>query len=186
MGLTFLTIIQVEANMIFRRQSTGSYMEYANGNTPVDKEESFYWKRNPLNISQSNECETGNIDNGKGRSRGPILQRKNSMTNRSHGSKSLSDAVVAIKNKEVSSTSWYHPDSKNITMTTTQKRKSRKFSDQSLNSHASDEYYDDEELEEDNDLGDSDHSSGDGGDTFRSNVIASVVGDTDLMDGNML
>ena len=91
-----------------------------------------------------------------------------------------------MKNKETSSTSWYHPDSKNITLTITQKPENKKFSDQSLNSHASDEYYDEEELEEDIDPGDSDHSSGDGGDTFNANLLAAVVDDTDLMDGNIL
>ena len=176
--------------MIFRRQSTGSYMDYANGNPSTDYSISSSTTQNASNLGNTKEYATFTRDNNKERENTSQLQRKNSMTSRIRRSlsRSLSGDMSSIikSNKVPSSSTWYTiSDDENIAMTKTNIRDNKKYSDQSLNSQNSDEYYDEGEVQEDNEKEYNVSSSGEEDDRFPPvSTIATL--DNDTTDGNFL
>ena len=145
-----------DTDMIFRRQSTGSYMDYANGKPLHDHQlELSKGQIAPCLIQHKGwveKTEHSKIENDKKLIQ---MQRKNSMTTslRRSLSRSHSSDMSPLITIDTNIGEYTTPYQKSTTTMSTGEtvRDKKKYSDQSLNSHSSDEYYDEEELKYVND-----------------------------------
>ena len=135
--------------MIFRRQSTGSYMDYASGK-PLPSDQQSSTKRQIPWEEEDGTNKNRYHENFQ-------MQRKNSMSSsfrKSYSRSPSNDMSNLMKNKiDASTNNKFSASNEGNTTTMSIKRTldNKKYSHQSLNSHNSDEYYEEEELGEVND-----------------------------------
>ena len=175
--------------MIFRRQSTGSYMDYSNGKPSPYNQESFPERQNSSYIVHGDNWEEGISSNKRLYHKNPHFQRKNSMSSQLRKSMSRShssDMSANIRNNNDLTTRNPLPvsDKVNVPVKIKRNNDTKKYSDQSLNSHNSDEYYDEDELHDDSEKEYNSNSSEED-DFFLSNTI-SPPDRNDMVDGNIL
>ena len=135
--------------MIFRRQSTGSYMDYSNGKPSPYTQETFTEQHNSSYILQKENLENDVTSNKRLYNKNPQFQRKNSMSSqlrksmsRSHSSDMSTNIMTKKEPNRFSS-----GNKEGISVPIKRSHDNKKYSDQSLNSHNSDDYYDDEETQ---------------------------------------
>ena len=182
--------------MIFRRQSTGSYMDYAGGGSPLpDGQSSYPRKQYIAHRTSSTRYEDPTESSQQQFHKKPSFQRKNSMNSqlrRSFSRSNSSDMVspvmkngkeeVLITEKRYTTSTSASRDTEKATM---QIKHNKKYSDQSLNSHDSDEYYDEEELQGASQKDSTENSSGEEDHFFMpSSMIPNE--NIDSVDGNFL
>jgi len=183
-----------ESAMIFRRQSTGSYMDYANGKPLPDNQVAFSRRQpSPYLTQPKGWAEGSELSKIEYNKNSQHMQRKNSMTSslrrslsRSHSS-DMSAVINHNKDLITNNIRYTTPDEENTTSMSIKRipRDKKKYSDQSLNSHNSDEYYDEEELREVHDkeyIGN--NSSEEEEDFFLTSSIMDN-GNSDTIDGNI-
>ena len=182
--------------MIFRRQSTGSYMDYAGGGSPLpDGQSSYPRKQYIAHRTSSTRYEDPTESSQQQFHKKPSFQRKNSMNSqlrRSFSRSNSSDMVspvmkngkeeVLITEKRYTTSTSASRDAEKATM---QIKHNKKYSDQSLNSHDSDEYYDEEELQGASQKDSTENSSGEEDHFFMPSSMMPNE-NIDSVDGNFL
>ena len=173
--------------MIFRRQSTGSYMDYSNGKQSPYNQDSFSERQNSSYIIEKHNWNDGIGASKRLYNKNPNFQRKNSMSSqfrksmsRSHSSDMSTNIRMNQESNRFSST-----DRENMSVPIKRNNDTKKYSDQSLNSHNSDEYYEDDEIQEGSEKESINNSSEEEDDFFLSNSM-SPPDRNDMVDGNIL
>ena len=172
--------------MIFRRQSTGSYMDYANGKPSPYNQEAFVERQNSSYMLQKDNWNDGVGSNKRLYNKNPNFQRKNSMSSqlRKSMSRSHSSDMSAYLGINQESNRFSMIESENMSASIKRNKDTKKYSDQSLNSHNSDEYYDDDEIPVVSEKGSSNNSSEEDDDF---NIYSISPPDrNDMVDGNIL